>query len=111
MDEDGATQAPSASLTRALKGAVLGDDHHVSSHTTITGLLCRQSKVEAVASVVFHNEKDTRRSYLGRKVICERALSLMVQSVSLLYICNIHCSKKIRRLHKHIRSKQGEKLS
>lgn len=70
VDEDGATQAPSASLTRALKGAVLGDDHHVSSHTTITGLLCRQSKVEAVASVVFHNEKDTRRSYLGRKVIC-----------------------------------------
>lgn len=94
MDEDGATQAPSPSLTRALKGAVLGDDHHVSSHTTITGLLCRQSKVEPVASVVFHNEKDTRRSYLRRKVICERALSLIVQLVILLYIYVIYTAQK-----------------
>lgn len=70
VDEDGATQASSTSLTWALKGAVLGDDHHVSSHAAIAGLLCRQSKVEAVAGVVFHNEEDSRSSCLGRKFIC-----------------------------------------
>lgn len=67
--EDGATQASSPRLTWALKGAVLGDEHHVGSHATITCLFCRQAKVETIAGVIFHNEKDSRSSCLGRKAI------------------------------------------
>lgn len=59
---DSATQASSPCLTWELKGTVVGNNHHVSSHTMITGLLCGQSKVETVASVVFHNQKDSRSS-------------------------------------------------
>lgn len=60
--KDGATQASSPCLSWELKGTVVSDDHHLSSHTMIPGLLCGQSKVETVASVVFHNQKDSRSS-------------------------------------------------
>ena len=59
MTEDGATQASPAGLTGLVKGAVLGNYHHVNSDAMVTGLFCSQSKVEAVAGVVLHNEKDS----------------------------------------------------
>lgn len=59
---EGTTQASSPCLFWELKGTVVSDDHHVDSHTVIAGLLCGQSKVETVASVVFHNQKDSGSS-------------------------------------------------
>lgn len=58
--EDGATQASPPSLTRVVEGAVLSNYHHVNSDTVITSLFRSQSEVEAITSVVLHNEKDSR---------------------------------------------------
>lgn len=69
MYEEGATQASPPGLTGVVEGAVLGNYHHVDSDAVITGLLCSQSEVEAVAGVVLHNEKDSRGSCVGRKVV------------------------------------------
>lgn len=67
--EDGATQASPPSLTGVVESTVLSHRHHVNRHAVITGLLCSQSKVEAVTCVVLHNEQDTRRSCVRRKVL------------------------------------------
>lgn len=63
--EDGATQASPPSFTRLVKGAVLCNYHHVNGDTVITGLLCSQTKIEAVTGVVLYNEQDSRSSCLG----------------------------------------------
>lgn len=59
MYEDGATQASPAGLTGLVKGAVLGNYHHVNGDAVVTALLRSQAKVEAVAGVVLHNEEDS----------------------------------------------------
>lgn len=69
MYEDGATQASPPGLTGSVKGAVLGDNHHVDSDAVVTGLLCSQSEVETIAGVVLHDEKDPGGSCGGRRVI------------------------------------------
>lgn len=69
MYEDGATQASPPGLTGVVEGTVLGNYRHVDGDAVITGLLCSQSEVEAVAGVVLHNEKDSRGSCVGRKVV------------------------------------------
>lgn len=67
--EDGATQASPPGLAGLVKGAVLCYYHHVNSDAVVMGLLCCQSKVEAIAGVVLHNEKDSGGSCGGSRVV------------------------------------------
>lgn len=73
VHKDGATQAPPPGLTGPVKGAVLGNDHHVDGDATVSGLLCGQAEVEAVAGVVLHDEEDAAGSCgerEGRSLLC-----------------------------------------
>ena len=79
--EHGTTQAPPPSLAGALKGAVVGDDHHSDGDAAVTGLLGGQAEVKAVSGVVLHNEKDPRRSCRG-----PQPQPLLVNIVLTLYI-------------------------
>lgn len=63
MYKNGATQAPPPGLTGAVEGAILSNYHHVHSDAMVTGLFCSQSKVEAIAGVVLHDEEDPRGSW------------------------------------------------
>lgn len=65
--EDGATQAPPTGLTGLVEGAVLCHYHHVNNDAVVTGLLCSQSKVEAVTGVVLHDDKHSGGSCGGRR--------------------------------------------
>lgn len=72
--EDGATQASPPGLTGFVKGAVLGNYHHVNSNAVVTGLLRSQSKIEAIAGVVLHDEKDSRGSCGGRRAVISKLI-------------------------------------
>lgn len=80
--EDGATQAPPPSLTGLVEGAVLCNYHHVNSDAVVTGLLCSQSKVEAVAGVVLHDDKHSGGPCGGKR---DDILGLTVIKINTFY--------------------------
>lgn len=62
MNEDGSAQAPPPGFAGQIEGAVVCYDHHVDGHALVARLLRRQAEVEAIASVVLHDEEDAGRS-------------------------------------------------
>lgn len=69
MYEDGSTEAPPARFAGQIEGAVVGYDHHVDGHALVARLLRRQAEVETVASVVLHDEEDSRCSWERGEVL------------------------------------------